>query len=99
MLDALAQGIPVVARPLAAEGIDVEDQRKLLIGATSEAFCSCVLALLAYPALRQRLAAAAYDVTAFRYAVDRIGEWLAEVYSDVCQMRRWVVHCGLHEAG
>lgn len=55
LLDAMAVGLPVVASPLAAEGLDVEDGRELLLASTVDEACDAACALLESQDLRARL--------------------------------------------
>jgi glycosyltransferase involved in cell wall biosynthesis len=84
VLEALAAGRPVVATPVAAEGIEVVDGRDLVVAAHAEPFASAVAELLADPARRTAMAAAGraavverYDWTAIAAALHRdLREWL-----------------------
>jgi glycosyltransferase involved in cell wall biosynthesis len=58
ILDALAQGMPIVSTTLGAEGIAVEPGRDLLIADTPEEFAQAILQLLDDPDLAARLGAA-----------------------------------------
>ncbi|HEX6106089.1 MAG TPA: glycosyltransferase family 4 protein, partial [Gemmatimonadales bacterium] len=54
--EALAAGKAVVATPLAAEGLEVEDGNQLLLAESDESFASAVVALLRDPERRAALA-------------------------------------------
>ncbi len=58
ILESIGMGIPVVASPQAAKGIQAVPGRDLLVGETPDAFAEHVIALLRNPLLRQRLALA-----------------------------------------
>jgi len=47
VLEAMAQGLPIVSTPLGVEGIGVTDERELLLGASPVEFANAVLRLLA----------------------------------------------------
>ena len=55
ILDAWLWGLPIVATPIGAEGIAVEDGEHLLIAEDAASFAQAVLRLLDDPALNQRL--------------------------------------------
>jgi glycosyltransferase involved in cell wall biosynthesis len=55
IINALAQGLPVVSTRIGAEGIDVVDGEHLLLADTPDDFAAAVLRLLDEPALAQRL--------------------------------------------
>lgn len=84
VLEALAAGRPVVATPVAAEGIDVVDGRDLIVAAQPEPFARAVADLLADPARRAAMAAAGraavverYDWTGIAAALHRdLRDWL-----------------------
>ena len=57
ILNALAQGIPIVSTTLGYEGIEVTPGRDILVGDTPEAFAAEVLRVLNDPALGRRLSA------------------------------------------
>lgn len=58
ILNALAQGLPIVSTTLGAEGIAVVDGEHVLLADTPEGFAQAVLRVLNDPALAQRLSAA-----------------------------------------
>jgi sugar transferase (PEP-CTERM/EpsH1 system associated) len=47
VLEAMAQGLPLVSTPLGVEGIGVTDEQELLLASTPETFAAAVLRLLA----------------------------------------------------
>ena len=57
ILNALAQGIPIVSTTLGYEGIEVTPGRDILVGDTPEAFAAEVLRVLNDPVLGRRLSA------------------------------------------
>lgn len=86
ILDAWAWGLPVVATPIGAEGIEVHPGQDLLLAADPSAFADHVVALLGDPARRAALGAAGRRAVEARYdrrvmdaALDRVyGPVLAE---------------------
>lgn len=84
VLDALAMGKAVVADPLACEGIDVTDGVDVLFANAPEEFASSVVRLVNDAGLRKRLENNARKLAVGRYAVDAVGQKLAEVYDRLC---------------
>jgi glycosyltransferase involved in cell wall biosynthesis len=73
LLEAMACGLPIVASPLAVEGIpEAEDGRHLRVAATVDAFVSGLSDLLGDAGLRRLLGERARGLVA-RYAWDRLG--------------------------
>ena len=58
VLEAMACGVPVVASPVTAFGVDALPGRDWLLGGTSEELAAAVVRLIDNPALRERLATA-----------------------------------------
>jgi glycosyltransferase involved in cell wall biosynthesis len=81
ILEALAHARPVVATPFAAEGLDLQDGRDLLLATTPDDFAAACARLLADGELARRVGAAGRAVVAGRYtpaAVARpFAAWLA----------------------
>ena len=74
LLEAMASGLPIVATPLALEGIpEAEDGRHLRVAASTDAFVDGLTDLLGDPTLRRLLGDRARGLVA-RYAWDRLGE-------------------------
>ncbi len=72
ILEAFAQGRPVVSTTLGAEGLAVGDERHLLIADRAEDFAAAVRRLLDDPDLAARLVAAGHQLVAERYDFARI---------------------------
>lgn len=70
VLEALAAGKAVVATPLAAEGLDVEPGRTMLIAGSEDEFAAAVSSLLADETRRAEIAAAAYAWARWRAELD-----------------------------
>lgn len=64
LLEAWAAGAPVVATPIACQGIDASDRRNLRIAHTAEQFATTVLELLDDAEQRQQLAAEGHSTVA-----------------------------------
>ena len=74
LLEAMACGLPVVASPLALEGIpEAEDGRHLRVAASTDAFVDGLSELLGDPPLRRLLGERARGLSA-RYTWERLGE-------------------------
>ncbi len=88
VLDALAMGVPLVANPIACEGIDVVEGEHVLYASTPADFASRLLGLLDDPVLQARLSAAGRRLMEERYAFRSIGDRLAALYEELCAANR-----------
>ena len=81
VLDALAQGIPLVATPMAVEGIPVRNGHEALLARAPRSFADAVCSLFEDPAVGERLASSgrALMESSFSWAV--IGKRLRKAYS------------------
>ncbi|HLX31230.1 MAG TPA: glycosyltransferase family 4 protein [Gaiellaceae bacterium] len=68
LLEAFAHGVPVVASPAAAAGLDVADARHLLLAADPDGAAAGIEAILTDPGLAERLAAEARRLVEERYS-------------------------------
>lgn len=88
LLEAMACGLPIVATPLAVEGVpEARDGRDLRVAASASDFVRCVLDLLGDPAGRRALGARAREVIA-AYAWERLGERLDRLCRDELALAR-----------
>ncbi|GIK43480.1 MAG: glycosyl transferase family 1 [Chloroflexota bacterium] len=55
ILDAWSWGLPLVSTTIGAEGIEIEDNKNILIADTAEAFAQAVIRILKNPTLAQQL--------------------------------------------
>jgi glycosyltransferase involved in cell wall biosynthesis len=79
LLEAMACGLPIVASPLAVEGVsEAEDGQNLLVAASPDAFVAGLLTLLDDADLRRRLGTRAREAIA-PYAWDRLGERVDQI--------------------
>lgn len=83
VLDAFALGIPMVAHPLAVEGIDVEDGVHVMLASTAEEFSSAVLNLLEDVSVRDKISIAARKLVEDKYSFESIGENLSSIYGEI----------------
>lgn len=67
ILEAMAAGTPTVASPLAAAGLDAQDNEHLLVGRDAAHFAGQIVRLLGDRALRARLAVSARALVTSRY--------------------------------
>lgn len=83
LLEAFAHRVPVVATPMAAEGLDVTPGRHLLAGDGPDALAAACLRLLREPALGPQLAADAHALVARCYAVPVVGPAIRTLYREL----------------
>lgn len=83
ILDALAMGKPIVAHPIACEGIDVRDGHDVVFARDSNEFIKSIAALLESPARREQLSRNARSLAESVYSYTFVGrklvselEWL-----------------------
>ncbi|HEX2253259.1 MAG TPA: glycosyltransferase family 4 protein [Thermoanaerobaculia bacterium] len=81
ILEAWARGCPVVATPEAAAGLDVENDRHLLLARNGPEMAAAVARLHEEPGLRERLVAAGRELLERRHAPERVARELVAVYS------------------
>jgi glycosyltransferase involved in cell wall biosynthesis len=81
ILNALAEGIPVVSTTLGCEGIQVTSGRDILVGDTPEEFAGQVLRVLDDPALGERLSANGRRLMEERYDYRTACRPLDDVYA------------------
>ncbi|WP_434724979.1 glycosyltransferase [Mesorhizobium sp. RIZ17] len=67
ILEAMAAGVPVIATPLAAEGLDLTGGEDLLLSDNDEGLASLTVALCFDPARMARLRARAHDIAWSRF--------------------------------
>jgi glycosyltransferase involved in cell wall biosynthesis len=72
VLEAMAMGVPVVASPLATEGLDVHAGEHLLVAETEAEFVDAVTVLLRDPQRRRRLADTALALVREHYRWDSV---------------------------
>lgn len=83
ILHAMAHGVPVVAHPIAIEGLSVVSGRDLLVGETPSEIAACVEKVLADQGLAHQLRTAAWDVIAKEYSVETVGRKLLGSYASL----------------
>ncbi|RWB78677.1 MAG: glycosyltransferase [Mesorhizobium sp.] len=72
ILEAMASGVPVIATPLAAEGLDLTGGQDLLLSDTDEGLADLAVALCSDPARMARLRARAHDTAWSRFGPQAI---------------------------
>ncbi len=80
ILNALAQGIPIVSTTLGCEGIEVVPERDVLLGDTPEVFAAQALRVLNDPDLGRRLAASGRRLAEEKYDYRRACGSIEDVY-------------------
>jgi glycosyltransferase involved in cell wall biosynthesis len=80
VLEAFAAGVPVVATPMAAEGLDVADGRELALADSPQSFAGRVLAMLSAPAETEAMGQRGRQFVRDHYSWRAIGAELEEEY-------------------
>jgi len=83
ILNAMAMETVVIADPVALEGIDVEPGTNVIVARSPDEYTRAVRTLLSDPAAYRRMAAAARQLVATRYAYEIIGQELEQKYRSV----------------
>ena len=83
ILEAWARGLPVVATPEAARGLDAEDGQQLLLAGAGEAFAGAVSRLGRDAGLASRLIDKGRRRLRQRHAFQRVAQRLGEIYLSV----------------
>lgn len=80
ILDAMAMGAPIVAYPLACEGIEVTPGHDVLFAETDDEFVRQISELLGSPALQQKISRNARKLIEGRFSYEVIGRELAKAF-------------------
>ena len=83
ILAALAQGVPVVATPIGAEGLLARDGQELLVRENAADFAAAAIKLARQPDLRFSLATAGRDAVLKHYSPDGVRRQRNEIYSSL----------------
>ena len=76
ILDALAMGMPIVAHPVACEGINLRDGENVVFAREASEFVDAIAALLGNAQWRKRLSANARSLAESSYSYSVIGRTL-----------------------
>lgn len=87
ILEAWARGVPVVASPEAASGLEAEDGRELLLAEGPEAWADAIARLREKPELRDSLMRSGRSILRRRYAPIRVADALLDVYREAAADR------------
>ena len=83
ILESWARGVPVVATPEAAAGLDASDGEELLIAPDPHGFATAIRRLHADASLARALVDAGRILLSARHDPARIAERLAQIYAEV----------------
>ena len=90
MLDAMAMGIPIVAHPIACEGLDVVNGEHVLCASTPNEFLSKIRELVHDANLRYKLSVNGRKLVEEKYSYDGIGIKLRKYYSELAGLNRTI---------
>lgn len=101
ILDALAMGKPIVAHPIACEGIEVQDGRDVIFARTPNEFVKSIAALLENLDLRKELSLNARSLAESSYSYYSIGRRLVSAIEQcrVSDMERHPATTGIGDMG
>lgn len=88
ILDAWAMGKAIVSTPVGCEGLEAHDGENILIRDSADGFAQAIRQVLADPALRERLGAAARSTVERVYSWPVVGETLRSLYLPLVQGAR-----------
>jgi glycosyltransferase involved in cell wall biosynthesis len=80
-LDALAQRIPLVATPLAVEGIDLRDGEEVSLAESGPTFAAAIKRLFEDPASGQAMADRGREFVEREFSWQRVGRELRDAYA------------------
>jgi glycosyltransferase involved in cell wall biosynthesis len=83
VLDALAQGVPLVSTTIGTEGLELEPERHFLVADSTDAFVAQISRLFEHAALGRRLADEGRRLIEQQYAWEVQGEKLKAVYGSL----------------
>lgn len=83
VLDALAMGVPLVAHPIACEGISVIPEKHVLMAADPESFVSQISRLFSNPNLCTSVSRAGRELAVEYYDFATIGRQLSDLYDQL----------------
>lgn len=87
IIEAMSMGKTVIATPVAAEGLPVEDHRELFIGTDTLSFCDALTSALSDPGLRARTGANARELVRERFDNLKQTSLLLAFYKKLCDDR------------
>lgn len=88
VLEAFASGIPMVAHPVACEGIEIQDGVHAVLASSAADFAAAVSRLMERTEERARLADSARRLVEERYSFSSIGQMLHQSFRAVAETRQ-----------
>jgi polysaccharide biosynthesis protein PslH len=87
IIEAMSLGKTVVATPVAAEGLSVEDHREILIGTDAASFCDALTSALSNAGMRSEIGARARELVRDRFDNLKQASVLLAFYKKLCDGR------------
>jgi polysaccharide biosynthesis protein PslH len=88
VLDAFASGVPMVAHPVACEGIAIQDGRHVLLASEPDSYATKIFELMKDEGMRRRLATEARKLVETHYSFSSIGRRLYEELLSITSANR-----------
>jgi len=85
ILDAMAHAIPVLAHPIACEGIGVTADTNVIFAESATSFADRILELVTADAELTRIGKGGYDLVREKYDFEQIGNELAKLFSNTAK--------------
>jgi glycosyltransferase involved in cell wall biosynthesis len=85
ILEAMAMQAPIIANPIACEGIELEDRESVMHASDPTAYINCIAAISSDRSLRVRLAQNARKILEKKYSTKAVGAQLRAYYDSIHQ--------------
>jgi glycosyltransferase involved in cell wall biosynthesis len=83
----MAHAIPVLAHPIACEGINVTAGKNVIFAESAASFAEKILELVAADSELTRIGDGGYDLIKQKYDFSQIGNLLAELFSNTARAK------------
>lgn len=88
ILDALAMSMPIIAHPIACEGIDVVNGKNTLFAETPDDYIAAIASLVTNPQAAEHLGIAARQLIERAYSTHIVGETMRDLYNEISDLAK-----------